>query len=235
MSRSTRTASRKASENAKPKPESSKVDIDHLTELQVLAARQWIRNRAHLYCNGDDPTGIGKLAPLYVEVTEGRDHRGNWTNYSSCGDLSQKIAFELGLRDGTINRDESGTPWKREVNLLRFYSRSHRPDGSDPVAVTPGWDYVPACGDIGFIWLTGSDAHTFVFGERIDDRTIETLNYGAKGCEPVETPGGIRRESRVVKNAAGLWQLGSRLLHKVATVPALLARASVQLLPDWSS
>ena len=226
------------------------------TDGEIAAARLWLVSRARLLVGG--LRGRGKLDPLYVGVTEGRDTPAMWSRYSSCGDLSQALAFELGCRQGFINRAEH-KGWKPGVNLLRFYA------GADAPASLSD-DSIPKPGAICFVWSDhGRDAHTFVAGDTIAGVSLETFNYGAGGMSPHEFPGARQSNAQLrecwqvqlksgasstvlvtlgagrtlgaheksQRKLAGLW-IGNRRLRYVLDVPRLLELCDPDLLPDMS-
>lgn len=234
------------------------------TETDLQASRRYARAYARWRCGGALPlykgcppgqTGRGKLDPVYVEETQGRDMKAFWDHYSSCGDLSQGLAAHLGVRKPYVNRaDGYGKGWIPGRNLLHFY------DGANPLnmvsvyaerswpafaayvkahgspAIVPPAGYVPAAGDLGFVWTPGqNNAHTFVFGHTIsfaehEGDTIatapalvaETFNYGAGGMTRTEYPGANCRESKIERRANGLW-LGQRKLQYIVPLERLLA------------
>jgi hypothetical protein len=220
--------------------------VDDLT-----AARQYARAYARWRCGGNLPlykgcppgqTGRGKLDPVYVEETEHRDQKAFWDHYSSCGDLSQGLAWHLGVRAPYVNRATMPGGWHPGRNLLHFYdpargSASYPALGEycakhgTPAIKTPA-DYTPAAGDIGFIWTPGlNNAHTFVFGNEIapGPSTIplifETFNYGAGGMTRTEYPGAHCVQSKIERRNGGLW-FGQRKLHYVVPLERLLADSS---------
>lgn len=200
-------------------------DWAQMDQSDVTAARRYMRALARFWCGGTK--GRSKLDPVYVGVTEGRDGPGpeQWRHYSSCGDLSEAMAFHMGVRKPWISRREY-QGWQAGVNLTRFYDE-HGP------AVTPSTAYTPQAGDIGFIWLTGNDAHTFIFGDALDPGHIETFNYGAGGMNPSGALGAHQAASELHSDA-GLIHIGSRILHKVLPVPLLLAQCDATLLPNMA-
>lgn len=207
----------------------------------LTAARRYLRARARWLCGG--VAGRGKLDPVYVTTTEGRDLKQFWDHYSSCGDLVQALAFHMGVRTPYVNRTEH-TGWIPGRNLLHFYDTA-QVGGSFPFlhdyvkahgapARAPASDYEPSAGDFGFIWSPGqNNAHTFVFGDRIDAGHVETFNYGAGGMTRTEFPGAHCAASSVERRNGGLW-LGQRKLQFVLEVPRLLADANPALLPQVS-
>lgn len=196
----------------------------------IEAARRYIRALARFWCNG--AKGRGKLDPVYVEVTQGRDKRYNWAHWSSCGELSQAIVYALGCRRPFVNRSESPGGWRDGRNLLDFYDAKHVPSAP---ARPPAPDYRPGCGDIGFVWLTGFDAHTFVFGDQVGSgpARFETFNYGSGGMSPVEFPGAQQGAPEVSYHGHQIY-VGHKILHQVLTVPALLDLLDPSLVPQMS-
>ncbi len=221
----------------------------------LTAARQYVRAYARWRCGGGLPlykgcppgqTGRGKLDPVYVEETEGRDQKAFWDHYSSCGDLSQGLAYHLGVRKPYVNRAAMPGGWHPGRNLLHFYDRAHGSasypalgeyvDKHGSPAITPASDYVPACGDLGFIWTPGqNNAHTFVFGNVLSFAAnagntpatapalvAETFNYGAGGMTRTEFPGAHCSESHIERRSGALW-LGQRKLQYVVPLERLLA------------
>lgn len=212
-----------------------------MTDLE--AARRYARAYARWRCGGNLPlykgcpptqTGRGKLDPVYVEETEGRDLKAFWDHYSSCGDLSQGFVFHMGVRTPYVNR-KAYEGWRSGRNLIDFY------DAGDPVsrpalhtytkahgspAIKTPADYTPACGDLGFIWTPGlNNAHTFMFGEQLSLDHFETFNYGAGGMTRTEFPGAHCSVSEVTRRNGGLW-LGQRKLNYVVRLERVLADSS---------
>jgi hypothetical protein len=227
-----------------------------VTPDDLTAARQYARAYARWRCGGALPlykgcppgqTGRGKLDPVYVEETQGRDQKAFWDRYSSCGDLSQGLAAHLGVRKPYVNRaDGYGKGWTPGRNLLHFYcgEQSARAAGHHHLAdyvrehgmpaTVPPAGYVPKAGDLGFVWTPGqNNAHTFVFGnllafgnasvpETAPALVAETFNYGAGGMTRTEYPGANCRESKIERRASGLW-LGQRKLQFIVPLERLLA------------
>ncbi len=230
------------------------------TDNEIEAARLWLRARARFLVGG--LKGRGKLDPIYVATTEGRDGPGpeQRKRYSSCGDLPQALCFELGCRQDFVNRAEH-KGWRPGRNLLDFYA------GKDAPAVPS--NEVPGCGAICFVWSdSGMDAHTFVAGHVLTNAPevlIETFNFGAGGMSPAEFPGAHQSNARlreawsvVLKSGVastvlvplgqartlgageksqrkltGLW-VGNRRLRYVLEVPRLLGLCDPDLLPVMS-
>jgi hypothetical protein len=224
-----------------------------LTPEDLTAARQYARAYARWRCGGQ--TGRGKLDPVYVEETEGRDQKAFWDHYSSCGDLSQGLAYHLGVRKPYVNRAAMPGGWHPGRNLLHFYdpargSASYPALGAycaehDPPAIHVPADYVPQAGDLGFIWTPGNNnAHTFVFGSVLafaanvgntpataPSLVVETFNYGAGGMTRTEFPGAHCSEPKIERRSGALW-LGQRKLQYVVPLERLLADSDG--LPDMS-
>ncbi len=230
------------------------------TDDEIVAARLWLRARARFLVGGLH--GRGKDDPVYVGVTEGRDGPGpeQRKRYSSCGDLSQALVFEMGCRQDFVNRKEH-KGWRPGRNLLDFYAGADAP--AEPSNAAPG------VGAICFVWSdAGRDAHTFTAGSVRTDAPevlLETFNYGAGGMSPAEFPGAkqsnvpLRESWQVVlasgttsvvqlplgsertlrageksqKKLPGLW-VGARRLRYVLDVPRLLELCDPDLLPDMS-
>jgi hypothetical protein len=227
-----------------------------MTSADLIAARQYVRAYARWRCGGalplykgcpPDQTGRGKLDPVYVDETQGRDAKPWWDKYSSCGDLIQGVVAHLGVTKPYVNRaDAKGKGWVPGRNLMHFYSgeQSARYAGfhllADYVrdhgmpAIVPPAGYVPKAGDLGFIWSPGqNNAHTFVFGnllafgnsqaaETAPALIAETFNYGAGGMTRTEFPGAYCRESKIERRANGLW-LGQKKLQYIVPLERLLA------------
>jgi hypothetical protein len=222
-----------------------------VTPEDLAAYRRYARAYCRWRCGGALPlykgcppgqTGRGKLDPVYVEETEGRDDKRWWDKYSSCGDLSQGLAWHLGVRKPYVNRATMRAKWIPGRNLLHFYDgrsgygiaapntfpalHAYVKEHGPPAIKTPE-DYRPLAGDIGFIWSPGlNNAHTFVFGTELqrdgDVCLVETFNYGAGGMTRTEYPGGHVVKSTLDKRSTGLW-LGKRKLQFVAPLSRLLA------------
>ncbi len=224
----------------------------------LTAARQYARAYARWRCGGKLPlykgcppgqTGRGKLDPVYVEETQGRDMKSFWDRYSSCGDLSQGLAAHLGVRKPYVNRaDGYGKGWIPGRNLMHFYDECKPGSASARVypvlseynrahgmaAIVPPAGYVPAAGDLGFIWTPGqNNAHTFVFGnliafgnasapETAPALIADTFNYGAGGMTRTEYPGAHCVESKIERRSSGLW-FGQRKLQFIVPLERLLA------------
>lgn len=223
--------------------------------LASAPERRYARAYARWRCGGNlplykgcpkDQTGRGKLDPVYVEETQGRDAKQWWDKYSSCGDLSQGFAHHLGVRTPYINRAPTWLPGR---NLLHFYDgqqgagiaspnaypmlHAHVKEHGPP-AIRPPAGYVPLPGDLGFVWTPGqNNAHTFVFGDLLSytggtvpetapTLVAETFNYGAGGMCRTEYPGAHCVKSVIVRKPSGLW-IGARKLQYVVPLERLLA------------
>lgn len=195
----------------------------------LTASRKYARAYARWRCGGN--TGRGKLDPVYVEETQGRDAKAFWDHYSSCGDLSQGLAYHLGVRKPYVNRaDAHGKGWLPGRNLMHFYDGAqHRGLANPneypalhayvkehgPPAIQPPADYVPQAGDLGFIWTPGlNNAHTFVFGHTLaftggheigtaPALQVETFDYGAGGMARTEFPGAKCNLRTIERRATG--------------------------------
>lgn len=182
------------------------VDLAPYVEAQ---ARRYIRAYARWLCGGY--IGRGKLDSVYVGTTERRDGPGpeQWKKYSSCGDLSQELVWQMGVRKPFVNR-AAYQGWRSGKMLSDFYARDTSRADHRPPAVTPEPDFVPGAGDIGFIWDdAGEHVHTCIFGDLTGFAPdlpltalntgvmtkIETFNYGAGGMSPTEFPGSKMADS----------------------------------------
>jgi len=171
---------------------------------------------------------IGKLDPVYIDVTEGRDARGAWKHYSSCADLAHFIAKRCGVRQTWVNRsdDDFAGPWVSGLNVSKLAKPS----------VSPAADYEPGAGDIWIVsntWPQGSDAHVCVClgpDPELPDGIV-SANYGATGMQDVESPGGKLASHSFVRRL-GRWRYGGKELVRVLDVPNLVARVSIK--PDFS-
>ncbi len=235
----------------------------------LTASRRYARAYARWRCGGALPlykgcppgqTGRGKLDPVYVEETQGRDAKAFWDRYSSCGDLSQGLAAHLGVTKPYVNRaDGYGKGWLPGRNLMHFYDpcspgssaaraypalAEHNKAHGKPAIVPPA-GYVPAAGDLGFIWTPGqNNAHTFVFGnllafgnasvpETAPALIAETFNFGAGGMTRTEFPGAHCVESNAERRNGALW-FGQRKLQFIVPLERLLADADPALVPAMS-
>jgi hypothetical protein len=179
--------------------------------------RTGIASLAKWACGYDK--GRGKLDPVYVEVTEGRDKKGGWASYSSCADLGHFLANR--------SSDSVNGPWKPVVNVSCLGTPS------EPVTT----HYLPEPGDIWIMsnhpWPTGNDYHVCVYvganaakhGEHI------TANYGAGGMSNSEFPGAKLASHMLATDGAGLIY-GAKRVSRVITVSNLVARSTAA--PDFS-
>ena len=174
--------------------------------------------------------GRGKLDPVYVKWTEGRDAKGSWAHYSSCADLGHGIAQRCGVRERWVNRetDDVNGPWKPVLNVGLL--------GVPSEAVTAAY-HSPGLGDIWILsnahWPAGSDYHVAVclgpnpavHGEWL------TANYGAGGMSASEKPGAKISSKPLATDGAGIIY-GSKRVSRVITVPNLVGRSTGK--PDFS-
>lgn len=175
---------------------------------QLPWARRYVRARAREACGGSK--GRGKLDPFYVTVTQGRDSRANWTRYSSCGDLLHWLAWDLGVREEWVNRDDpaTGRKWTFGTaanggrdNISTLQGRKGHPGPAIATPVT----YLPEAGDFALCWnfvqrgpiVVADGVHVRVFGDTVDG-VVETFDYGAGGMSPSEFPGATCNTSRIV-------------------------------------
>jgi hypothetical protein len=186
------------------------------------AARAYVRLLARFYCGGTH--GRGKLDPVYVHVTQGRDFKANWHAYSSCGDLLHCLAWELGARSLWVNRDADASPDGSAVQWpARKWSFGQRDNismlqGPNGPSIPTPLSYVPESGDFLMCWHDdGSGVHVRVAGNT-DAGLLETFDYGAGGCSPTEFPGATCNPVTLVTNG------GQLLLES----PATHARKRVQ-------
>jgi hypothetical protein len=192
--------------------------LQAVTPADLEAARRYARAYCRWRCGG--ASGRGKLDPIYVEETQGRDDRRWWDKYSSCGDLAQGYAYHMGVRKPYINRAEMPGGWISGRNLLHFYDGRQGVGIASPTAfpalhayvkehgppaVKPAADYTPAAGDIAFVWTPGlDDAHTFVWGDPTPDG-FESFDYGAGGMSRSEFPGAKCNVKQITQKGGGLW------------------------------
>jgi hypothetical protein len=173
--------------------------------------------------------GRGKLDPVYVQWTEGRDRKQDWKFYSSCADLGHGIAERVGVEERWVNRehDDVGGPWEPVKNVGKLGIPSEPVTGS----------YIAGLGDIwilsNFPWPRGGDHHVCVYLGPNPDVHGEhlTANYGAGGLSKSEFPGAKISSKVLATDGAGLIY-GSKRVCRVVTVPNLVARATRK--PDFS-
>lgn len=202
---------------------------------ELAVARRWIRAQARFLCGGK--LGRSKLDPVYIETTQGRDHKEAWHRYSSCGDLLHCLAVDLGvpIEASWINRE---APEIGKVHLFGLPSNGHRDNLSmlwaygGPMHATPV-GYLPEPGD--FLMLerpNGSGAHVLIAGE-MGPKGLETFNYGAGGMQRKAEPGSDCSWSRLSTIGNALW-LGTKVVTRCLEVPRLLALVPAGRLPDAS-
>lgn len=193
-----------------------------MTPEDLSAARRYARALARFACGG--AKGRGKLDPVYVDVTQGRDYRANWTHYSSCGDLLHWLAWTFGVRADWINRDDkdAGLHWEFMGGRDNIGKLQH----PGPAIVTP-IGYLPEPGDFLMCWHDdGSGVHVRVAGNT-DNGVIETFDYGAGGMSNSEHPGASCNHLKLVANG------GQLLLETIAPAPHALKRVQkIIRLPD---
>lgn len=201
-----------------------------LPPVDIAAVRRWIVARAEYLCDDgvtrpDGSRMRGKLDPVYVETTQGRDVRSVWKHYSSCGDLLHALAWELGVRAAWVNRDDpaSGRKWHvgENITMLRTASRVL------PVS------YLPEPGEFLLLWNTGFDAHVCVAGETAEG-LLTTYNYGAGGMTDTEWPGAKIAQVALRAAAPGLDivnpHTGARKrIQRILDVPSLVLAAGANL------
>lgn len=169
--------------------------------------------------------GRGKLDPVYVEVTEGRDKKGSWAHYSSCADLGHFLAERCGVEEKWVNREHDAVngPWKPVVNVSCLGTPS------EPVTV----HYLPEPGDIWIMsnhkWPTGDDYHVCVYVGANPEKHGEhiTANYGAGGMSASEFPGAKLGSHMLATDGAGLIY-GAKRVSRVITVPNLVGRSTAK-------
>jgi hypothetical protein len=191
-----------------------------VTPEDLQSARDYVRAKARFACGG--AKGRGKLDPVYVEVTQGRDSKANWAHYSSCGDQLHWMAWELGVRDPWVNRDDpdSNRHWRPGTNITDL----EKPATAVPIS------YVPEAGDLLLLWNTGNDAHVCIAGTT-EAGVLEVMNYGAGGMCAVEFPGSNISHLHVIKQHGSLFVQNPttravKQVQRVITLPNLLALSS---------
>lgn len=199
----------------------------------LAAARRYVRALARFYCGGKK--GRGKLDPVYVHVTQGRDTRANWTHYSSCGDLLHCLAWELGARSLWVNRDADASPegsseqWPARKWSFGQHDNISMLQGSGPAIVTPR-TYLPEAGDFLLCWHdNGSGVHVRVAGDT-DAGVLETFDYGAGGMSPSEFPGATCNHVSLHQDDRGLVLVApsgaSKRIQKVVPLARLLLEST---------
>jgi len=165
-----------------------------MTPEDLKAAREYARALARWACGGKNSRG--KLDPLYVEVTQGRDAKGNWKHYSSCGDLLHWHAEQMGVDEPWINRDGHGRKWEfiGDRGNIGKLQAPHGPAIATPVG------YLPEAGDYLMCWNTGNgDVHVRIAGNT-NAGILETFDYGAGGMSDTEFPGASCGSVELVTN-----------------------------------
>lgn len=185
----------------------------------IKAARQFVRAKARYACGGTK--GRGKLDPVYVEVTQGRDSKSNWAHYSSCGDQLHWMAWELGVREPWVNRDDaaSGRHWRPGTNITDL----------EKPAIAPPVSYLPESGDFLLLWNIGNDAHVCIAGNT-DSGVLELFNYGAGGMSPSEFPGSSVSHVNLIASGGlqvqNLTTHATKKIQRVIPLDLLLALSS---------
>lgn len=165
-----------------------------MTPEDLQSARDYVRAKARFACGG--AKGRGKLDPIYIDVTQGRDSKANWTHYSSCGDQLHWMAWELGVREPWINRDDSdtGRHWIPGLNITAL----------EKPAIEPPISYLPEAGDFLLLWNSGTDAHVCIAGTT-EAGVLETMNYGSGGMCACEFPGASVSHLKVITQSGSLF------------------------------
>jgi hypothetical protein len=207
--------------------------LDLTDPIEVAAARRYVRALARWRCGGSK--GRGKLDPVYVETTQGRDFRANWEHYSSCGDLLHCVAWDIGVRDEWVNRDDAATGRKWTFALPTNGGRDNistlqgRKGHPGPAIVTPA-SYLPEPGDFGLCWHDDmSGVHVRIFGNT-DAGVVETFDYGAGGMSKSEFPGAKCNHLRIKASGDGHLILetlpgvpySSKRVQKIVPLPKLI-------------
>lgn len=192
------------------------------------AARRYARALARFACGGSK--GRGKLDPVYVDVTQGRDSRPNWAHYSSCGDLLHWVSWTFGVRSEWVNRDDAATERKWTFGPRDNISTLQgRPGHPGPGIVTPA-DYLPEAGDFLLCWDDGgAHVHVRVAGNT-DSGMVETFDYGAGGMSASEFPGATCNRSTLIADNGKLF-LDSpgrprRRVQKVVQLTEIISQSS---------
>ena len=193
-----------------------------MTPEYLEAARRYARAKARFACGGSK--GRGKLDPVYVDVTQGRDFKGNWEKYSSCGDLLHWHAEEMGVDEPWINRDGHGRKWEF-IGSKGNIGKLQAPHG--PAIATPV-GYLPEAGDYLMCWNTGNgDVHVRIAGNT-KDGILETFDFGAGGMTNTEFPGASCGQIKLITNGGHLDGQSLRTkaikrIQKVIPLPVILA------------
>lgn len=196
-----------------------------IAPVDLVAARRYARALARYACGGIK--GRGKLDPVYIGVTQGRDSRTNWKHYSSCGDLLHWHAERMGVDAPWINRDRKDPP--RHWEFLPGHDNIAKLQYPGPARVTPV-NYLPEPGDYLLCWNTGNgDVHVRIAGNA-EAGVLETFDYGAGGMSNSEFPGASCGRVKLVTNGGhlALESLRTHAVKRVAKViplPVILALA----------
>jgi len=176
--------------------------------MSISDIRAYVRLLARFYCGGK--AGRGKLDPVYVHVTQGRDFKANWVHYSSCGDLLHCLSWELGVRSLWVNRDADASP---EGSAVQWPARKWSFGARDNISLLQGKNgpsietpvgYLPEAGDFLLCWHDdGSGVHVRIAGNT-SDGLLETFDYGAGGMSPTEFPGATCNHVKLVTNGGQL-------------------------------
>lgn len=191
----------------------------------LIAARSYARALSRFACGG--AKGRGKLDPVYVEVTQGRDSKPNWTHYSSCGDQLHWHSVKMGVPITTdwINRDDpaSGKKWE----FLNGRDNIGKLQHPGPATVTPT-SYVPDAGDYLLCWHEdGQDVHVRICGNT-NTGMLETFDYGAGGMSNSEFPGATCNQVKIGTIGQKLILINPKngvhtVVQKVIPLPVILA------------
>lgn len=206
-----------------------------MTPEDLKAARDYARAKSRYACGGIK--GRGKLDPVYVAVTQGRDSKTNWSHYSSCGDQLHWHAVEMGVpvTESWINRDDPATGKKWQFGLHNNITLLQSPG---PARVTP-IGYVPEAGDYLICWHEdGSDVHVRIAGNT-DTGLLETFDYGAGGMSNSEFPGATCNHVKIGTSGAKLILINPKngahtVVQKVIPLPVIisLSKALPQMTGD---
>lgn len=196
-----------------------------MTPEDLKSARDYARAKARFACGGSK--GRGKLDPVYITVTQGRDSRPNWKHYSSCGDQLHWHAVEMGVPISTdwINRDDPtiGKRWEF-LNGRDNIGKLQRPG---PASITP-IGYVPGAGDYLLCWHEdGSDVHVRIAGNT-DAGVLETFDYGAGGMSDFEFPGASCNHVKIGTSGSNLILINPKnglhtVVQKVIPLPVIFS------------
>lgn len=184
-----------------------RIPMSEIALADLPEARRYARALARFACGGR--AGRGKLDPVYVDITQGRDYRANWTHYSSCGDLLHWLAWQFGVRSEWVNRDDTETGHKWTFGTEHNGGRDNistlqgRKGFAGPAIVTPH-DYLPEPGDFLLCWHDDqTGVHVRVAGNTDEHGVVETFDYGAGGMQAVEHPGASCNHLKLVHRTDG--------------------------------